>query len=158
MITLAPLSRAELARVQHLILPPSQAPFVGTIEEMTADHDALQDFHIGISDETVVAFFKIDRAFDRRIPWLPQDAHGLRGLLVGGQYQRQGHGRALLARLSDYLRRGYPGLGEVFLSVDAGNAVARRAYANASWSAMRPRHQGRSGEEVVMRLPLYTAS
>ena len=152
-IRLSPLPRADVARVQHLVLPPHQADFVGTIAEMSADPDPLQDFHQGEAGEEVVAFFKTDRDFSRRVSWLPAGALGFRGLLVGGQYQGRGLGRALLAALPGYLAARYPGAAEVWLSVDAGNTLAAAAYTKAGWQAHPERFMGRVGEEIVMRLP-----
>lgn len=157
MITLAALSRAQIARVQHLARPPSQAAFVGSIAEMSASSDPLQDFHIAKSGSDIVAFFKIDRDFARRLPHLPEGAHGLRGLLVGGQYQRLEYGRALFANLPHYVKALYPQTSELWLSVDAANAPAIALYMQQGWRAFGPRHRGRSGAEIVMRLPTKLA-
>lgn len=121
---------------------------------MTAEPDALQDFHHALRVDTVVAFFKIDRDFARRIPWLPSGCLGFRGLLVGGQYQGRGIGRALLAALPAYLRTVYPGETAVWLSVDAGNTVALGAYGRAGWQAHPTRFDGRVGPEIVMQQTL----
>ena len=155
MIRLGPLPRARVSEVAHLELPAAQEPFVGTIAEMTAEADRLQDFHLARAGDDAVGFFKIDRDFARRDPRLPQRALGMRGLLIGGQYQGRGYGTALLAALPGYLRRQYPMADAVWLTVDAGNEAALRAYCRAGWevSDLAP-FPGRWGPEPVLRLPL----
>ncbi len=152
-VTPAPLARADVARVQHLTLPEAQSAFVGEIAEMTAEPDLLQEFHLVASDDEIVGFFKIDRDFSRRVPRLPSRAHGLRGVLIGGQYQGRGFGGALFAVLPAYVKGRYS-IGELWLSVDQTNTHAIALYERHGWQADGEAHQGRCGPEQVMRLDL----
>ncbi|MEJ6402520.1 GNAT family N-acetyltransferase [Yoonia sp. 2307UL14-13] len=154
MITIQPLQRAQKDRVAHLILTEPQYPFVGEIHELTAEKDPQTDFHTGLRGETHVGFFKIDRDFSRVVDRLPMGTFGFRGLLIGGQYQGLGYGTALLTALPDYLRKTYPELTEIWLSVDKANDRAIRCYEKTGWLVDGPGRDGRSGLEQVMRLGL----
>lgn len=156
MITLAPLPRSKVSRVAHLLLPDSQSDYVGQAVGMTADPDILQDFVEVTAGLTTVGFFKIDHAFERRHPELPVRTAGLRGLLIGGQFQRRGHGRATLGALPGYLERHHSDLNEIFLSVHAHNNVAISLYRAMGWMEFgdEPYQDGRSGPEQLFRLPL----
>ena len=155
-IVLAPLKRTAVARVHHLELPASQEAFVGRVEDMTDEPDLIQDFHHVTSEAVVVGFFKIDRDFSRRVTHLPRGCHALRGLLVGGQFQRRGFGTAILQALPAYVRDRY-GVDRLWLSVDCANSVAVDAYASNGWARHGPDFPGRSGPEFVMRLDLPVA-
>ena len=157
MITLHPLPRSAIDRVQHLVLPAAQAPYVGSIDEMTAEPDHLQEFHIADRDGEAVAFFKVDRDFSRRIDGVAQGSLGLRGLLVGGQYQGSGIGSALLCHLPDYLAQRYPRSQAIWLSVDKANDIAFTLYEKHGWQQVGPVISGRSGPEIVMRRRLTGA-
>lgn len=157
MIALHPLPRSAIDRVQHLILPAGQEPYVGTIAEMAEEPDMLQEFHIAEREGEAVAFFKIDRNFSRRIDRLPKHSIGFRGLLAGGQYQRQGIGVALLTRLPRYLAGAYPEATAVWLSVDSDNTTALMLYQRHGWVRDGPDFAGRCGREIIMQLRLGKA-
>ncbi len=159
-VEIVPLPRAEISRIAHLRLPPSQGAWVGEIAEMVGDTVTLRDFFcaravVQSGAPRVVGFFEIDRAFERRDPRLSTGAHGLRGLLIGGQFQRFGFGTGLLSALPGFLRGHYRDLDAVYLSVDRQNAPAIRAYRAFGWrdTGLAP-FAGRSGPEDVMVLSL----
>ncbi len=156
MITLHPLARSDAGKVAHLVLPETQTSFVGTVDEMANDPDPQIRLHFAAHQDQVIGFFKTDLDLSRRIKELAPNTLGLRGLLIGGQYQGRGFGTALLAALPHYLRRTHPEASAIWLSVDAGNKHAIRCYEKAGWvKAGRPR-AGRCGPEHVMRLQLDT--
>lgn len=154
-VNIAPLPREDVGRVAHLQLPPAQRGFVGLIEEMAADPDVRVDLFQITTPSEVIGFFKIDRAFERIEPRLPPGAHGLRGLLIGGQYQRLGLGAQALEQLPGFLAAHYPGQSMIYLAVDLANTAAIRAYTAHSWSTceMAPR-DGRTGPEQILTLTL----
>lgn len=152
-LTLAPLPGSETGRVLHLELPDHQEPFVGAIAEMAADPDPAQDFHAVSANGQVIGFFKVDTDFSTRIHRLPTGAHGVRGILIGGQYQGHGYGRRFLEALPNYLKSHYPNAG-FWLSVDQGNELATRLYLGTGWRVDGDPFEGRSGPEWVMRLDL----
>ena len=150
---LAPLPRSDVGRVQHLILPDHQEPFVGNIADMTADPDPAQEFHHICAGDQMIGFFKVDTDFARRVKRLPKGSHGLRGVLIGGQFQGMGFGRRFLELLPGYLPAQYD-VTEVWLSVDQGNKLATRLYLATGWEITGPPFTGRSGLETVLRLKL----
>lgn len=154
MITLHPLPWTQVDRVAHLILTEPQYPAVGQITEMTAEQDRLTDFHCALRGTTYVGYFKIDRDFSRIVTRLPQGATGFRGLVIGGQYQGVGYGRALLSALPDYLRQTYPALNDIWLSIAKYNTHGIAVYEKAGWVVDGPDRDGRTGPEQVMRLAL----
>ncbi len=156
MITLVALPRTQIDRVAHLILTEPQYPFVGEIQELTAEKDPQTDFHVGLRGDTYVGFFKIDHDFSRIVERLPAGTFGLRGLLIGGQYQGLGYGSALLKALPDYLRQIYPALFQIWLAVDEANDRAVGCYEKSGWVVDGPGRIGRSGPEQIMRLTLTT--
>jgi ribosomal protein S18 acetylase RimI-like enzyme len=156
-ITLSPLPRSQIDRVAHLILTEPQYPFVGEIQELTAEKDPQTDFHAGLRGGTYIGFFKIDHDFSRIIERLPEGTFGFRGLLIGGQYQGLGYGSALLKALPDYLRKTYPALSEIWLAVDEANDRAIGCYEKSGWMIDGPGRIGRSGPERIMRLAISAA-
>lgn len=152
-LELFPLSRNEVSKVRHIDRPESQSDFVGTIDEMTADDDPLQDFHGARSGHKIVGFFKVDRDFSRTIERVPSGTHGLRGLLIGAPFQGNGHGSALMRKLPNYIANHY-GISELWLAVDEHNTRAIRLYKRHGWREDGPKRQGRYALETVMRLPI----
>lgn len=153
-LTLAPLPRTDIAHVAHLHLPAHQAPFVGDIAEMTDEPDTKQEFHFARAGSNIIGFFKIDRDFSRHVAQVPPGGHGLRGLLIGGQFQGKGYGAALLQALPQYVARSYP-IKHLWLAVDAANTPAITLYERTGWTHTGTPTQGRSGLEhlMVCRLP-----
>ena len=110
------------------------------------------DLHLICEERTLRGFFRIDRALDRRDPRLPPGAHGLRGLLIDAAHQGRGLGRAAFEALPGYIRRCYPALSEIWLTVDADNTPAIRLYEATGWErAPLDPFPGRSGPEPVYR-------
>ena len=157
-LRLVPMTGREPERVAHLVPLPEQESFVGSAAESLRLAPPDRDFHLGLDGEDVVAFFTIDPGFSARIPRLPDGAHGLRGLIVDPARQGRGYGRALMEALPAYLAARYPGLDSIWLSVDLGNAAARRLYARTGWRLDGPEIPGREGPEAVLRLELPTGS
>lgn len=153
MLKLAPLPRGEVTRVLHLDLPDHQLDFVAPIAEMVREPDELQEFHVALQDDTAIGFLKIDRDFSRRISRLPSNAHALRGLLIGGQYQKRGLGRAVVTTMKSYIPAQYD-ISDLWLSVDESNHLATRLYGACGWDIEGPPHRGRIGREYVMKLRL----
>lgn len=155
MIAISDLPRDRVQEVTHLALGPGQAEFVGTIGEMVADPLPDRDFHLVRKAGEVVGFFKIDRDYAPTHPFAEPCAWGLRGLLIGAQYQGRGLGRALLAALPGYLALRYPGQGLYYLTVNCRNTLAYEAYLNAGWrDAGGLYHGGRSGPQNILRLEI----
>lgn len=155
MIHLADLPRDRVGEVLHLTLPSGQADFVGEIGQMVADPLPTRDFHVARQGQEAVAFFKIDRDYAPSHDFALAHGWGLRGLLVGGQYQGRGLGRSLLAALPGYLGRCYPGQRLYYLTVNCRNTRAYRAYVLAGWRDHGGLYlKGRAGPQHILRLDL----
>ncbi len=155
MITISALPRDRVEEVLHLALGPGQADFVGTIDEMVKDPLPTRDFHMVRDGAERVGFFKIDRDYAAFHDFADPRGWGLRGLLIGAQYQGRGLGRAMLAALPDYLKGHYPGQRLYYLTVNCRNARAYTAYLSGGWTASGGLyHGGSSGPQHILRLDL----
>ncbi|WP_373353883.1 GNAT family N-acetyltransferase [Pseudoroseicyclus sp. CXY001] len=154
-VTLAPLPRAQGAAVQHLEVPEPQLSFVAPIRQMLGEERESVEFHKVLAGAEAVGFFKIDRAYGQDSGFAGPKDTGLRGFLIGGQYQGRGYGRAALEALPAYLRETYPGLALVRLTVNHQNPVARRLYLATGWRETGLVWRGgRHGPQDVLALDL----
>lgn len=155
MIHLAPLPHRDAAQVAHLHLPADQQSFVGHIRAMTDEQTPLIDFHAIWEDTTAVGFFKIDRGYAQSYDFAHANEPGLRGLLIGGQFQGRGLGRAFTAALPGYLRHQYPNTPSVVLTVNCKNKRAHHTYVSGGWTDTGTLyHGGPSGPQHILRLLL----
>ncbi|WP_127557365.1 GNAT family N-acetyltransferase [Nioella ostreopsis] len=155
MIQIADLPRDRVDEVLHLALGPGQADFVGTIGDMVKDPLPARDFHVVWDADQVVGFFKIDRDYAPTHAFAEVHGWGLRGLLIGAQYQGRGLGRALLAALPAYLSARYPRQRLYYLTVNCRNARAYDAYLASGWTDAGGLYlKGRSGPQNILRLDL----
>lgn len=144
---------SDVQDVLHLELAPEQSDFVGPIAEMVQEIDPQIDFHVIRAGDEVVGFFKIDRGMDRNDFAHPAEL-GLRGLLVGAQYQGLGYGSAAFAALPRYLAGIYDSDSAV-LTVNCRNTLAHHVYLRAGWVDDGELFLGgRAGPQHVLRLAL----
>jgi GNAT superfamily N-acetyltransferase len=154
-ITLAPLPRADAGQVLHLTLGLGQDAFVGKISDMVGDPNPLADFHCILHGDQAVGFFKIDRGYAPDHDFAEDGAFGLRGFLIGAQYQWRGYGAAALRALPGYLAAQYPAQTQFYLTVNCDNGVAHRSYLQNGWTDLGALyHKGRSGPQHILRLSL----
>jgi RimJ/RimL family protein N-acetyltransferase len=155
MITLAPLPRDRVGEVLHLELGSDQRDFVHPIAEMVREDTAGVAFHVIRAGAEAVGFFKTDRFYAGRHDFAGPGEPGLRGMLIGAQYQGRGHGRAAMAALPDYLRGALPGARSVVLTVNLRNGAAQRLYLAGGWQDSGTLYLGgNSGPQTVLRLAL----
>lgn len=160
-LQLSPLPRGETERVLHLALLPEQSQFVAPIEQMVGEIDPSVDFHLGTVAGEPVAFFKIDRDYPSKLNEAPLDACGfepddlgLRGMLVGQQFQGRGYGKAVMAQLKSYLSTHYQAR-RVFLTVNCRNPAAIHLYRSGGWDDTGQLYLGgRAGPQHIFRLTL----
>ncbi|HCQ63875.1 MAG TPA: GNAT family N-acetyltransferase [Rhodobacteraceae bacterium] len=152
-VTLAPLPPDAHDRVRHLEVADSQLDFVAAIEQMLGEPTPGVDFHGISTGDEAVGFFKIDPPGVSCFDFVAADALGLRGLLVGAQYQGKGYGGAAMAALPAYLRARYDAP-RAMLSVDDSNPVAHRLYLAHGWVDTGELHHGRAGPAPVLQLTL----
>ncbi|MCB2110114.1 MAG: GNAT family N-acetyltransferase [Defluviimonas sp.] len=155
MITIAPLPRDRTEEVLHLELGPGQGAFVHPIADMVTEATPGVAFHVIRDGDLAVGFFKTDCGYCERHDFAPKGAPGLRGFLIGFQYQGRGYGRAAMRALPAYLRRLLPDAEAVYLTVNCANPVARHAYVSGGWEDTGTLyHGGSSGPQAVLRLAL----
>lgn len=152
-VSLAPLTRDQGDTVRHLDVTEAQCAFVAPIDQMLAEPTPGVDFHVIRDGAAVVGFFKIDPPGVSTFDWVGPDEIGLRGLLVGAQFQGHGHGRAFAAALPGYLARQYTAP-RATLAVDEANPVALRLYLANGWKDAGVTITGRAGPERVLQLAL----
>ena len=133
---------------------PGQEGYVGLYEDWPKEMRAPENLHVIDDGDGPVGFFRIDPAFDLRVPSLTKGSHGLRGLLIDARLQGRGLGRSVMEALPVYLSGRFPGLRHVFLTVDAPNDRAHRLYRGTGWLPHGPDHAGDNGIEYVLRLDL----
>jgi GNAT superfamily N-acetyltransferase len=155
MIRISDLPRDRVGEVLHLALGPGQADFVGAIGDMVTDPLPARDFHAVRHGDQVVGFFKIDRDYAPTHAFAEVHGWGLRGLLIGAQYQGRGFGRALLTALPGYLTRRYPGQTLYYQTVNCRNTRAHGAYLSGGWTDTGELyHGGSAGPQHILRLDL----
>ena len=152
-VALAPLPRDAGDTVRHLELRDEQSLFVAPIDQMLAEPTPGVDFHVIRAGATNVGFFKIVPPGVSVFDWVAPDEIGLRGLLIGAQYQGQGHGRSFAAALPAYIAALYAAPRAV-LAVDRSNPVARRLYLAHGWQDGSEAITGRAGLADILRLAL----
>lgn len=154
-IALTPLPRESADEVLHFTLPPEQEQFAGPIAELVADDDPNRDFHVLRVDGAAVGFFKVERGYGRSHDFAPEEALGLRMLLIDQARQGAGLGKALFALLPGYLRTRYPGSEAIWLTVNCRNPRARHVYLSGGWTDTGALyHGGGLGPQHIMRLDL----
>ena len=155
MIAIAPLPADQTQDVLHLELQAWQQGFVHPISQMVQEINADVDFHIIRKHDQVVGFFKTDRAYDQAHEFAKTGELGLRGFLIGAQFQKQGIGRATMAALPRYLRKIYPDQPTVVLTVNCKNPAALRAYLGGGFrDEGEIYHGGNAGAQHILRLAL----
>ena len=155
MIRIADLPRDRVGEVLHLARAPGQADFVGAIGDMVEGPFPARDFHVVREGPEVVGFFKIDRDYAPSHDFAEPHGWGLRGLLIGAQFQGRGIGRAVLATLPTYLAHRYPGQTLYYLTVNCRNEIACRAYLSGGWRDEGGVYLGGSaGPQHILRLDL----
>lgn len=152
-VTLAPLPRVQGDTVRHLDVTEAQCAFVAPIDQMLGEPTPGVDFHVIRNGADVVGFFKIDPPGVSTFDWVGQDDIGLRGLLIGAQFQGHGHGRAFAAALPGYLTAHYMAP-RATLAVDEANPVALRLYLSNGWQDAGVTITGRAGPAQVLHLAL----
>ena len=154
-LRLEPLPRWRAGEVLHLALAPGQEAFVGRIEQMVAEARESVELHAIQGGAEAVGFFKIDRDYGQDSGFAGPGDTGLRGMLIGAQYQGRGYGRAALTALPDYLRATYPELGLVRLTVNTANTRALGLYLATGWRDTGELWHGhRSGPQHILALDL----
>ncbi|MFK7835345.1 MAG: GNAT family N-acetyltransferase [Sulfitobacter sp.] len=154
-LTLAPLTQNDLPRVAHVRVAADQLIYSGSVEEAFEAAEAGVGFHGIFLDEDAVGFFKIDRGYAARFPFVPTGSVGLRAFMVDLAHQGQGIATRAVAALPAYLRREYRGAAALYLTVNKVNPGARRAYLKGGFvDTGQEWPHGDAGPQHVMRMTL----
>ena len=155
MIILAPLPRDRVGDVLHLELAKNQRAFVHPIADMVREDTPGVAFHVIRAEDEAVGFFKTDLEYADRHDFAAPGEPGIRGMLIGAQYQGRGYGKTTMAVLPGYLRRALPGAQSVLLTVNCHNPAARHVYLSGGWLDTGAFDDGgNSGPQHILRLPL----
>ncbi|MCB2137101.1 MAG: GNAT family N-acetyltransferase [Rhodobacteraceae bacterium] len=155
MIGLAPLPRTRCGEVLHLELGEGQQDFVHPIADMVREDRPGVDFHVIRAGTQAVGFFKTDIGYADRHGFARPGEPGLRGMLIGAQYQGRGYGKAAMAALPGYLARFLPKHDAVLLTVNCRNPTALRVYLSGGWLDTGATYEGgNSGPQHILRLSL----
>ena len=129
-VTLRPVGRDDVGPLHRLTVADHQARFVApnAVTLAQAPFEGGSSVFVILADaERVVLLAAIDmRAHDHREVWDDPDSLYLWRLMIGAAHQRQGHGRAAMARFLDLGRA--LGLPRASLSVVEANADGRAFY------------------------------
>lgn len=153
MITLAPVAQDARALVAGLRVRADQERFSGQVEDAFAKPDPAIDFHCIRQGARVVGFFKIDRAYAKKITIVPQGSLGLRAFLLDHRAQGKGIATQAVRCLPAYLHVQYPQARRLYLTVNCANPAAIRCYLKGGFvdtGDIWP--HGRAGPQHVMRL------
>lgn len=155
---LAPLRKSDFGRVAHLAVNAGQLPFVGTLKEMFENSTRSRDFHIALKNDIAVGFFVIDRAYSKIYDFAGPGEPGLRGFLIGSEFQGLGYATAILKALPDYLAENYPHAASVVLTVNCKNILAYNCYVKGGFTdTAKLFHGGLAGSQHILRQIFETA-
>lgn len=154
-VTLSLLEGAYAEQVERLSVHQEQLPYVGRMDEILANVNAYVDPHLVIEQDRVVGFFLIDRHYYQYHTFASKNSVGVRAFFIDRQYQGKGLGLSAMLALPNYIRRNYPSINDVFLTVNCQNVNGYKCYIKANFDDTGELYQGGSaGPQHVMRLKL----
>lgn len=154
-VTLTPLTRAQLDPVRALKPAPEQMAFTGQGKMIADDPRPNVMFHGILHDGQLVGVLKVDPDYEDGRHFGPKGCWGLRSVLIDRASQGQGIGTRAFRALPDHLRRHYPDLPEIYLTVNHRNAAARALYLKTGWQDTgEDYHGGEAGPQHILRLDL----
>ncbi len=115
--------------------------------------DALLDCFLMLNDGMPVGFFGLDSKLERHSGYVGPDrpALVLRCFFVDRRHQGKGYALKALMGIEDLVRLRYPGITEIFLTVNFKNTNAFGLYARAGFTPLtEPFLGGSSGPQHVM--------
>lgn len=146
-VTLRPLTKENWRSVYRLTdtMTDEQKHFVApngfSMLEAIWDHEIFTAFGI-FDDDTPVGFFMRGYDADEKSHWVVR-------LMIGGEHQRKGYGRAALGLAIEQFKA-MPGCKEVYISFEPNNHGARALYESLGFEDTGRIEEG----ELVFCLPL----
>ncbi len=154
-LRLEPIGPDQLDRVAGVRVAPEQLKFSGSVQEAFEAAEEGVDFHGMFLGPDAVGFFKIDRLYATRFPFVAAGDIGLRAFMV--DITRQGMGiatRAVLA-LPAYLNTTYTAAKTIWLTVNKANPAAVRAYLKGGFEDTGEEWpHGDAGPQHILQLAL----
>ncbi len=156
--TLRPIARDQFDLVAHLQVTPEQIRYSGTVRDaFEADEDGV-DFHAIVMQDRAVGFFKIDRNYPARYPFVGKGDLGLRAFLMDKTQQGQGIATAAVTEFPGYLPAHYPNAPSLVLSVNLANPAAIACYLGGGFIDTGEIYShGSAGPQHVLRMALAAA-
>jgi len=154
-VTLDRISPHHLRRVEHLQVAPPQVIYSGTVQEAFEAAEPRVDFHCIQNIGQIVGFFKLDRNYHKTYHFATGMDIGLRAFIVDARVQGQGIGKAAVEALPSYVRRLYPGVMGIALTVNMSNTIAYKAYTGGGFvdtGQIWP--HGDAGPQNILKLKL----
>jgi len=154
-ISLSPLPHARAAEVLHLEVADHQRAFVHPIADMVQETTRGVAMHVIRWNGAAIGFFKTDATYAERYDFAAEGEIGIRGVLIGAQYQGLGYGKAAMAALPGYLGQAFPEAGAAVLTVNCTNPTARRVYEASGWRDTGALYLGgNAGPQHIYRMEL----
>jgi ribosomal protein S18 acetylase RimI-like enzyme len=135
-------------RLLALHIPPEQVEFAGTTAQAVAVCEGASADEVAglalLDADVPIGFVLLVRG--AQLPdWAPHGGAALRAMRIDHREQGKGHGKAALALVAGWLCEHWPSCRTLALSVDDGNAAARRTYQAAGFTEYAEPRAGRIG-------------
>lgn len=142
------LGTEQRQRLLALHIPPEQVEFAGTTAQAVAVCEAGSADEVAglalLDADVPIGFVLLVRG--SKLPdWAPHGGAALRAMRIDHREQGKGHGKAALALVTAWLCEHWPSCRTLALSVDDGNAAARRVYQAAGFTEYAEPRAGRIG-------------
>jgi RimJ/RimL family protein N-acetyltransferase len=144
------------AALESFHLPEDQKQFTGMPDEMLKI--ALEDNHrfpvVIVSDAKPVGFFILYDGEERCDYTDHPNSLVLRAFSINHSDQGNGHAKAALLQLGEFVRHHFPDVAEVALAVNFKNLPARQVYLKAGFRDDGRTKMGRNGLQHILVLPI----
>lgn len=151
------LNDSQRHQLEQLEVQLEQQPFCGDIHSalnmlLVRPNPNIQGFVL-LADEQPAGFLMLKR--DDCLPhWAQPGAATLHALQIDHRLQGKGLGKACLQALPATIRKIWPDIDQVMLSVDVANLPAMGLYTSLGWDDTGEAYRGRVGFERRMALPV----
>lgn len=154
-LSLSPITDANRAQFLSIAVTSDQIKFSGTVAEAYGSAEEGIDFHgIWLGDQPV-GFFKIDRLYHTRYPFVAKGDLGLRAFMIDADRQGQGLATRAVEALRAYIPQEYPDAQAVVLTVNMANPAAIRCYLKGGFADTGETWpHGDAGPQHIMRMDL----
>ncbi|MBO0473132.1 hypothetical protein IGL98_002755 [Enterococcus sp. DIV0840] len=142
--------------IQQYQLNDEQLLFTGTPEmpiKISLENSFIHPI-VGIEDGRLTNFFVLDEKKDVHLYTTNEQAILLRSFSTDERCQGNGHAKAVLRALPEFVRLHFPDVTEIILAVNQKNLAAQTLYKNAGFEHLEKIVQGEFGPLYVMNMKL----